>query len=134
MCERNLQRPQLDLLRPLRAPPVKKDERLAPAIRQHLNVPPANAADSRAECLHHRLFRREARGEFGDSPTAVGNFVWGIDAIEEAIAVPGDNVGNAVNFDDVDSVGELSRHEQGSYATTHVRAAPAARDTEPVAD
>ncbi len=87
---------------------VEEDEWFAAAVGEDFDVFPADAADAGSEGFHDGFFGGEADGQFGDAAAAVGEFVGGVDAVEEAFAVATDDVGDAVGFDDVDAVGEFA--------------------------
>lgn len=92
------------------APPIEEHQGLPAPVRQDLDVTPAHTPDACAECLHDGLFGREARGEFGDTAAAVRDLVGRVDALQEAVSVTCQDVGDTVDFDDVDPVGELELH------------------------
>lgn len=110
MGEADFEASQRDLLGARGTAAVEEDERLAAAVRQHLDVAPADPADARPECLHHSFLGGEAGGQLRHAPTAMADLVVRIDALEEAVTVPREHISDAVDLDDVDADGKLRGH------------------------
>ena len=110
MGHRDFEPAHFDVFRALCPAAVEKHQGLAPAVREDFDIPPADAADAGAERFHHGLLGGETGCQFRDAAPAVGDLVGRVDAVEEAVSVARDDVGDPVDFDDVDAVGELAVH------------------------
>src|SRR5688572_1313857 len=85
---------------------VQVDQRFAAAVRQHLNLAPADAAHAGAQRLHRRFLGGEAYGNLADASTAVGDLVFREDAPQEALRVASQRLLHPVELDGVDAAGQ----------------------------
>ena len=103
MREADVDVAQADYLRPCFGATVEIDERLAPPIRDYLNVSPGDTANAGPQRLHDGLLRGEAGRKLAQTPTAEGDFQGCKDAMKKALAVPLKNRFYAMELDYIDA-------------------------------
>jgi hypothetical protein len=87
------------------------NQRLPPSIGQHLYFSPKDAAPAdkaRAQGLGHRLFSGETGRQLWDPSSTVGYFRFRVNAPQETLAMPLEDLPYAFDLDDVHADGEGS--------------------------
>ena len=120
----------------IRSSPISRERRSAPpcrittglprALGEDLDLAPANPAHASAERLHHGFLAREAGCELRGAVATVVKLALGIDALEEALAVPIEHALKALQQQQVDAAGEVGRH-WADRITVHCVRSPARR-------
>ena len=82
---------------------VKCQDGLSAPIRECFDITPAYSANTGAERLHRRLFRRESCGKLGRASPVPFAFPLGEDPIEKAIAEFVEHTSDSLDLYDVDS-------------------------------
>src|SRR5690606_5408184 len=80
---------------------MQDQDGLATAVRKRLDVAPAHAADARPQGLHRGFFSGEPGRQLGWAVPVALALSLGVDAVEEALAVPLEDAGDALDLDDV---------------------------------
>lgn len=84
---------------------MQADVGLTAVVAPHFDLPPAHVADTGAESLSDGFFGGPASGQGFGAAGAVITFGFSEDAFEEAIAVPGKGVLDALDFNEIDTYG-----------------------------
>ncbi len=105
MGERDVDRPEPDLLGSPEAAPVEVDERLAAGVGEDLDVLPGDRPGARPERLHDRLLGREAGRQLWHPATAEGGLGRREDAADEALGVAAQHALHPLDLDHVDADG-----------------------------
>jgi hypothetical protein len=94
---------ELPPLRGIGRAPMQMEVRLSHAIRQYLDISPAQATNAHPESLRGGFLGREPPGETLCSSPAVSNLAFGVDAIQEPPSPPLKRLLYPIYLDDVDA-------------------------------
>ena len=116
---------EADLARAALGPAVQDHDGLAAGVGEDLDLAPAHPAHAGAERLHHGFLAREPSCELGGAVATVVKLALGVDALQEALAVPIEHALKALQQQQVDAAGEVGRH-CADRITVHSGRSPAA--------